>query len=174
MLHRTKAEQVVNIYNDFLQQYPDIYSLSHADPSAISKFTEHLGLHWRSSHFINSARYILERHSGQYPQDRISLLKIPGVGDYVAGAILTVCFGKREHVIDSNIARVINRYSGLGLEGEIRRKKVIIDIAKVLFDTEKPGAFLFALLDFTALVCKPRTPECCRCLLQAKCKYFQQ
>ena len=61
---------------------------------------------------------------------------MPSVGDYVAEAILTVCFGMWEHVIDSNIARVINRYSGLGLEGEIRRKRVIIDTPKVLFDIE--------------------------------------
>ena len=173
MLHRTKAEQVEPVYIDFLNKYPDIFTLSDAKEKDIAKVTDHLGLHWRSSHFIKAAKYIVENYYGIFPETREELLKIPGVGDYVAGAILTVCFNKNEYVIDSNIARFINRYYGLQLEGEIRRKKVIKEKAVEIFNYKDTRNLLFAILDFTAQVCKPGKPLCEKCCLNLKCKYNQ-
>lgn len=170
MLHRTRAEQVVPVYETFIEKYPIVDSLATADETEIKKVTEHLGLHWRSSHFIKAARYVIDNFGGEFPDKREDLLKIPGVGDYVAGAILTVCFNKPEHVVDSNIARFINRYYGLKLEGEIRRKKRMIEMSKKLFKTKEPGLFLFALLDFTYKVCKSRKPGCPDCIINNSCK----
>ncbi|MCU0287407.1 MAG: DNA glycosylase [Acidobacteria bacterium] len=169
MLHRTRAEQVVPIYEAFIEKYPDVESLANADVEKIEKVTEHLGLHWRSAHFIKAARYVMDNYNGEFPHNRKDLLKIPGIGDYVAGAILTICYNKPEYVLDSNIARFINRYYGLNLEGEIRRKKKIVDLAKKLFDTRESGTFLFAILDLTFKVCKPRNPQCNNCPLVASC-----
>ncbi len=171
MLHRTKAEQVVPIYNEFLNKYPDIKLLAEAKQKEIKKVTDHLGLHWRSNHFIKAAKYIINNHNGIFPKKREELLKIPGVGDYVAGAILTVCFKKKEYVIDSNIARFINRYYGLNLSGEIRRKKIIIEKAKNIFNYNNTRKLLFALLDFTALICKPGKPLCENCCVNLECIY---
>jgi A/G-specific adenine glycosylase len=171
MLHRTKAEQVEPVYIDFIDKYPDIQSLSKAKYGEIKKITKHLGLHWRSKHFIRSARFIAKKYHSKFPRDRQQLLKISGVGDYVAGAILTVCFRKSVHVVDSNIARFINRLLGLNLKGEIRRKKIIIEKAKELFRTKRPDLFLFAILDFTALICKPIDPNCEICILRKKCVF---
>jgi A/G-specific adenine glycosylase len=172
MLHRTKAEQVVPIYNDFIKKYPDTKTLSIADENEIKSFTEHLGMHWRYKHFIKSAKYIIDNLNGIIPDNREELLKIPGIGDYVAGAILTVCFNKKEYVVDSNIARFINRYYGLNLTGEIRRKKVIIEKAKNLFNIDNPGKFLFAILDFTALICKSKKKLCETCFLKRDCNFI--
>jgi len=171
MLHRTKAEQVVPVYLSFIQQYPDVKSLAMADHEEIKKVTEHLGLHWRSRHFIVAARYVVEKLNGQYPDDYNELRKIPGVGEYIAGAILTVCFNKPAPVVDSNIARFINRFWNLGLKGEIRRKKQIVKIAGELFNLKNPGKFLFATVDFTSLICKPYNPDCFKCLLKNVCKH---
>ena len=120
---------------------------------------------------IESATYIREHFSGKIPNDRNKMLQIPGVGDYTAGAILTVCYKKKEYVVDSNIARLINRYHGLGFTGEIRRKKRIIEFSRSIFKTENPGKMLFAIIDFTAIVCKPLHPLCSSCDLRIKCKY---
>ena len=171
MLHRTRAPQVVPIYEAFIEKYPDVESLAKANEKDIKKVTEHLGLHWRSSHFIKAARYILKHFNGDFPDNREDLNKIPGVGDYVAGAILTICFNKPEHVIDSNIARFINRFYGLDLKGEIRRKRQIIEKAKELFNTKESGTFLFAILDFTFKICSARLPDCLNCILSTQCKY---
>ncbi len=174
MLHRTRAEQVVPVYEDFLNKYPIVESLANADEVDIKRVTAHLGLHWRSGHFIKAAKYIIENYNGEFPDNRQDLLKIPGVGDYVAGAILTVCFNKPEYVVDSNIARFINRFCGLDLKGEIRRKKKIIDFSKELFNIKEPGMFLFVLLDFTYEVCKPQNPNCAKCIINNSCKGKQK
>jgi len=171
MLHRTKAEQVEPIYMEFIKKYPDVYSLSHARTKDIKKVTEHLGLHWRSTHFIKAAKFILKEYEGNFPDTADRLLKIPGVGEYAAGAILNVCFNKKYPVVDSNIARFINRFYGLSLKGEIRRKKEIVNISRKLFNTKKSGMLLFAIIDFTSMVCMPRQPICYTCILGKNCKY---
>ena len=170
MLHRTKAEQVVPVYLEFIKKYPDIYSLSVADSDNIKRVTEHLGLHWRSRHFITAAKYIVEKYNGQFPDEYEKLRKIPGVGEYIAGAILTVCFNKPAPVVDSNIARFINRFWNLGLDGEIRRKKQVVKLAGELFNVKDPGKLLFALVDFTSIICKPLKPHCQQCPLKTECK----
>lgn len=174
MLQRTRAEQVEPVYKKFLQQYPDIFSLSKGRIKSIEKYTSSLGLHKRAPNFINAAKYILKNFKGKYPETRKELLTIPGVGDYVAGAIMAVCFNNADYVIDSNIARFINRFYGLKLSGEIRRKKIILENAKELFQVKNQREFLFALLDFTALICKPIKPLCPGCPLNKGCKYFPQ
>jgi len=171
MLHRTRAEQVAPFYVKFIEKYPDVNSLRDADEKEIKKITEHLGLHWRTNHFIRAAKFIINNYDGTFPEDREELLKIPGVGDYVAGAILTVCFSKSEYVVDSNIARFINRFYNLKLKGEIRRKREIIDISTKLFQCDNPREFLFALIDFTSIVCRPKSPLCKTCPLKINCGY---
>lgn len=171
MLQRTKAEQVDPVYKKFLQQYPYIISLSKAKFKSVEKYTATLGRHNRAPNFINAAKYIVNELNGKFPETREALLKIPGVGDYVAGAIMAVCFNNADYVIDSNVARFINRFHGLNLSGEIRRKKIIINNAIELFKVKDQRQFLFAFLDFTALVCKPITPICVECSLNKKCKF---
>ena len=173
MLHRTKAEQVVPVYNKFIEKFPDVYSVAQAQPEEVLNVTEHLGLHWRGRHFIESAKYIVKNLNGEFPDDYNGLRKIPGVGEYIAGAIVTVCFKKPAPVVDSNIARFINRYWDLNLKGEIRRNKKIIDIAKNLFNCKNPGEFLFSLIDFTSIICKPGKPRCNICILRSKCKFYK-
>ena len=163
MLQRTKAEQVEPVYNKFLQQYPDIFSLSKGRMRSVEKYTLSLGLHKRAPYFINAAMYIVKYFKGKYPETRKELLIIPGVGDYVAGAIMAVCFNNADYVIDSNIARFINRFYGLKLSGEIRRKKIIIEKAGELFQVENQRLFLFTLLELTSLICKTISPSSAKC-----------
>lgn len=172
MLHRTRAEQVLSVYQEFIERYPDIESLACADADRIRGVTKHLGLHWRWQHFADSARFILDEFKGKFPDEEKELRKIPGVGEYISGAILSICYGKPAKPVDSNIARFINRFYSLGLTGEIRRKTGIVVKAQKLFDCNKPGEFLFALVDFTALVCRPGKPLCVECPINPKCGFI--
>lgn len=174
MLHRTRADQVVPIYCEFIMKYPNLSSLVAANKREIRKVTQHLGLHWRSDHFIKAAKFIVDNCGGKYPENREKLLKVPGIGEYIAGAILAVCFKIPGCVVDSNIARFVNRFYGFNLEGEIRRKKRIVEKAGDLFKCNKPGELLFALVDFTSIICKPLTPQCDMCPLNDCCKYFKK
>ena len=174
MLHRTKADQVAPVYTQFIQKYPDVYTLAEADPSEVRQVTEHLGLHWRSGHFIEAAKYVVEHYQGRFPDDDTQLQAIPGVGEYVSSAIITVCYERPHRVVDANIARFINRFFGLHLSGEIRRKKAILELADVLFNVNKPGQLLFAVLDFSAAICRSKNPLHLDCPLRAKCKYYRE
>ena len=169
MLQRTKADQVEQVYKRFLIQYPTINRLAKAKEKSVAKYTNSLGLHGRYKNFIAAAKYVVNELNGEFPKTQKEMLEIPGVGDYVAGAVLAVCSNSADYVIDSNIARFINRYYRLGLTGEIRRKKIIIEKSKKLFKTDNQRDLLFALLDYTALVCKPIKPDCDRCIFN-KCK----
>lgn len=173
MLHRTRAEQVVPVYQDFIKKYPDVDSLADADPVEVSNVTENLGLHWRGRHFVNSALFIRNNFRSRMPDSRDKLLSVPGIGEYVAGAILTVVFNKKEWVVDSNIARFLNRFYNLKLSGEIRRKREIIEMSRRFYQTTRAGQLTFALLDFTAMVCKPVKPACYFCTIKRKCIYWK-
>lgn len=102
------------------------------------------------------------------------MLKIPGVGDYVAGVILAVSFSKKAPIVDSNIARVLNRYFGMDLEGEIRRNKKIVEKADEVFGhcNCEPKEVLFAIIDFSALVCTPINPKHEICPFKDDCKFY--
>jgi len=171
MLHRTKADQVVPVYEKFIKKYPNVYSVSRASEEEIRKVTDHLGLHWRSAHFTMAAKVVADTFNGNFPDRPDELLRIPGVGEYVAGAILTICFDKIYPVVDANIARFINRFYGLNLSGELRRKRKIIEISKSIYKSSRTGQLTFALLDFTGLICKPIKPVCNFCILKMKCNY---
>jgi len=172
MLHRTKAEQVVPVYLEFIEKYPDIKSLAEVEFGEVKSVTEHLGLHWRSKNFYEAAKYIIKKYKGKFPGTNEELRNIPGVGEYISGAVMAISFSKPAPVVDSNIARFINRFWNLNLAGELRRKKEITKIAEELFNCDKPGDFLFALVDFTSLICKPRKPECLNCPLRERCRSF--
>ncbi|MCR4417761.1 MAG: DNA glycosylase [Ignavibacteria bacterium] len=171
MLHRTKAEQVVAVYKEFIEKYPDVKSLASAELNEIKKVTEHLGLHWRAKHFITSANYIVEKYNGNIPANPEDILKIPGIGDYITGAIMVICFNKKYSVVDSNIARFLNRFFNLEIKGEIRRKKKIVVLSEQLFNSHKKTELLFALIDFCSLICKPIRPLCLKCSLFQRCMY---
>lgn len=174
MLQRTRANQVVPVYNHFLEKYPDVFSLSRACLEDIKDLLYSLGLHWRAHYFIKAARYIVDKLNGVFPSEREKLIQIPGVGNYVAGVILVVAYNRPEYVIDSNIARFINRFFGLELKGEIRRKRKVKEISKKMFLNDNPKKILFSVLDFTSLVCIPQKPKCGICYLISNCKFKQK
>ncbi|CAJ37599.1 DNA glycosylase [Methanocella arvoryzae] len=173
MLQRTRADQVVPVYNQFLKKYPDVDQLAEADIEDIKATLKPLGLYWRANHFKMAAEYIQRTFSGNIPDNKEDLKNIPGVGDYAAGAILAVAFRKKSCIVDSNIARVLNRYYGLGLNGEIRRKKEIVELACQLFNHKEPNKILFAIIDFSAIVCTPVNPKHGICPLKNNCLYYK-
>jgi len=172
MLHRTKAEQIIPVYNNFIEKYPDVWALACAQVSEMKKFTQSLGLHWRYKHFIDSTIYILDNYHGVYPQDYKELRKIPGIGEYISCAISIIAFKKPAPAVDANIARFFNRIHGFNLSGELRRKKEITRKAEDFFQSKHCNIVLFALIDFCSAICKPVSPLCSACMLHRYCQYY--
>lgn len=171
MLRRTKAEQVRAVYEDAVFKYPNLKNMARASDQEISKLLAPLGLNWRIRPFCTMVREIEEKYGSKVPEERQKLTKLPGVGDYVAGAVLSIAFNKKEWIVDTNVVRVFKRYFGTLTSGEARRDKNIIEIAKMYASTKEPRNANLAILDFAALICTSRNPEHELCPLRKRC-YF--
>lgn len=171
MLRRTKAEQVVPVYEQFFREYPDVDSLAETKKETLEKILQPLGLKWRIPSFRMVAREVREKYQSRIPETREELISLPGVGEYVAGAVLSIAYGKNEWVVDSNIVRIFKRYFGIETSREGRRDKHIIEMAKIYSSGKDPGRATMGILDITALVCKPGKPSCEKCPLKEQCHY---
>lgn len=172
MLRRTKADQVKPVYNLLLDRYPDVESLASANNKQLEEILYPLGLKWRSPAFKLVAQAIKEKHNCRVPEIREKLTELPGVGDYVAGAVLAIAYKKPEWMVDSNIVRLFKRYFDVVTSKEGRRDKHIIDMAKKYVRGEDPRGANLALVDFSALICTPRKPKHSDCPLRENCQYY--
>lgn len=171
MLRRTKADQVVPVFEQFFKEFPNVDTLAVAKQEALEKILYPLGLKWRIPAFKEMAWEVCEKYQSRIPENREELTSLPGVGEYVAGAVLSIAYGKNEWLVDSNIVRIFKRYFGIKTSKEGRRDKHVVEIAKIYASGRDPGRATMGILDITALVCKPREPYCDRCPLIDHCHY---
>ena len=169
MLQRTRAEQVVPVYLEFIKKYPKVESLARANPRDVEHFFRKLGMVNRAERIIRMAKYIVENFSGRIPSERKELLRIPGIGEYIADALLVFAFNKRTVAIDSNIVRVVTRLFCITTKGEGRRDPRIRRIVEQLVPPNYVREFNWALIDLAAVVCRPRSPQCDKCPLRDVC-----
>lgn len=172
MLRRTKADQVKEVYQRLFAEYPDIRALAKAKNKKLERILYHLGLKWRRSAFRTIAQELREKYQYRVPETREELMTLPGVGEYVAGAVLSIAYNKKEWIADSNIVRLFKRYFGINTSKEGRRDKHVIEIAKVYSSGRNPRKSNLAILDFTALICIPKNPKCSLCPLTSSCHFY--
>lgn len=171
-LQRTRADQVVPVYERFLDTFPDIETLAKADESVIRELMYPLGLAWRAGNLRRTARDILEKFEGEFPETREELLEIRGVGEYVADSILYAAFGRRTSIIDSNVIRLLGRLYGIDTHPESRRDRGFREIIESLVPKKRFGEFNLALLDLGALICTPRNPRHDECPVRMHCVFY--
>ena len=168
MLQQTRAETVKGYYARFLHVFPTVYALAAASEDQVFKLWEGLGYYSRARNLMSAARMIVEQYGGMLPGDRKSLMQLPGVGEYVSGAVASIAFGQREPALDGNQARVLMRvwdYDRL-----LRSPAELYDRALEWVPSERPGDYNQALMGLGALVCTPRNPDCARCPVSAFCR----
>jgi A/G-specific adenine glycosylase len=174
MLQRTRAEQVLPVYLKFIKQFPNVTSITTADIQQISSHMLSLGLAGRAILIKKMAFSITSDYEGNIPEDHPILLTLPGIGNYIADALNVFAFNKKRTVIDSNVIRIVARFFGINIKGEMRRKRDFITRCQNLSNSivlESVKDFNWGLLDFGALVCKTK-PLCHICPLSEKCKYY--
>jgi len=172
MLRRTKADQVKAVYDRLFTKYPDVETMAKAKNEELEQILYPLGLKWRTPAFGLVAREVQAKYQCRIPEAREELTTLPGVGEYVAGAVLSVAYGKREWIVDSNIVRLFKRYFGIKTSKEGRRDKHIVNLAKTYVSGKDPRKANLALLDFAALICLPRNPKCMLCPLAGTCHHY--
>ena len=170
MLQQTRVAAAVPYYERFVQELPDIPALAACEEERLLKLWEGLGYYSRVRNLQKAARIVCEQYGGQLPGDLAALKKLPGIGDYTAGAIASIGFGIPATAVDGNVLRVFARlYND---EGDIMQPAVkAATTQKVMAQqpAEAPGDFNQALMELGALVCTPGQPDCAACPLQALC-----
>ena len=170
MLQQTRVAAAVPYYERFVQELPDIPALAACEEERLLKLWEGLGYYSRVRNLQKAARIVCEQYGGQLPGDLAALRKLPGIGDYTAGAIASIGFGIPAPAVDGNVLRVFARlYND---EGDIMQPAVkAATTQKVMAQqpAEAPGDFNQALMELGALVCTPGQPDCAACPLQALC-----
>jgi len=174
LLQQTDAPRVVPVYRQFLKKYPTLKSLAEASVSEIADLVKPLGFHYRASRMYESACLMVKDYKGRVPNDERQLLKLPGVGKYMARSICTNAFGQQLAVLDVNVARILQRFFGL----ENRRARARDDpgfweFAQQVAPRTQVSTWNMSLLDFGALVCTSKKPQCSECPLSRHCAYFK-
>lgn len=172
MLRRTRAEQVIPVYQRFRARFPTPSALAGADPEAVAEIVRPLGLTWRVPAFQALGRVLRDAMHGQVPEARSELQEFSGVGDYVAAAVRIFAFNRPDTLVDTNTVRVAGRYFGFAYHPESRRNRLVRMAIDRLHDHAQPRESGEALLDFAALVCQATTPHCEACPVSGRCVYF--
>lgn len=173
MLQRTRAEQVVPVYLEFVKKYPTFRQLARAPDGQVLALFSKLGLNWRAQNVVRLIRTLEGRYGGEVPHDIVELKNLPAVGDYAAKAVLCYAFGDVLAPIDTNVVRIISRLFGLSMKSDTaRRSKRISELTESLMPRGRSRDLNLSLLDFAAEVCRPR-PLCQVCPLREQCEYYK-
>lgn len=170
MLHRTQAIQVVPVYQSFLMKYTNTAVLAKATLQELQDALFSLGLRWRIDLIHRMAGEIMSKWSGNIPAERADLLSLPGVSEYIAGAVRCFAWNLPEPLADTNTVRIIGRLFGLESKDSSRRSSRFQILLNSLIHLDEPRRYNYALLDLADGVCtKKRPPDCHFCPLQSLC-----
>lgn len=175
ILQQTQIAQGEPYYTAFISKYPTVFDLANAQESDVLKLWQGLGYYSRARNLYASATYIAHELHGIFPENHKDLLKLKGVGDYTASAIASICYNEPTAVVDGNVYRVLSRY--FGIDTPINSTKGIKEfkaLATSLMDHSNPSDYNQAIMEFGALQCKPRNPDCSVCPLRHSCVALQK
>jgi A/G-specific adenine glycosylase len=173
MLQQTQVKTAQPFYTNFLQIFPDIHTLAQSRTQDVLKAWEGLGYYARARNLHRAAQIVVEQFGGRIPENWKDIRQLPGVGDYIAAAVLSIAFQKPHAVVDGNVKRVLSRL--LAMETPINKSgshNVFKDAANAFLDRHQPGIFNQALMELGAIVCKPTNPACHRCPLNTVCQAY--
>jgi A/G-specific adenine glycosylase len=173
ILQQTRIDQGLAYYNRFSNEFPTISAMANASEDQILKLWQGLGYYSRARNLHFTAKFIQQKYNGIFPQDYNSILALKGIGEYTAAAIASISFNLEYPAVDGNVYRVLSRFFGIltPIDTHIG-KKTFYELAKELIKGTDPGMHNQALMEFGALQCTPKNPDCQGCPLKEKCFAF--
>jgi A/G-specific adenine glycosylase len=170
MLQQTQVDTVAPRYGRFLAEFPTVAALAASTEARVCEAWAGLGYYRRARHLHRAAAAILDEHGGVVPRDVATLMALPGIGRYTAGAIASIAYDVAAPIVDGNVARVFARLFALpGAPNEPRLQKRLWQLAEELVIGAAPGDLNQAIMDLGATVCTPVAPACSRCPLARWC-----
>ena len=165
MLQQTQVKTAIPYFNNFYKNIDSIVKLSNASQSRVNKLWQGLGYYRRAKYLLETSKIISKEYNSKLPQNYCELIKLPGIGDYTAKALLSIAFDKSEIGIDGNVARVVSRLFYL------KDKKKISQYVEKLKVKKNSSSLMQGIMELGALICKPKNPDCINCCLKSLCKF---
>lgn len=174
ILQQTRVAQGLPYYQRFIKKYPAIKHLAQAPEQEVMRLWQGLGYYSRARNLHRCAKVVHERFDGKFPKTFQELRQLPGIGDYTAAAIASFAFGEKVAVVDGNVFRVLARIFGIDTPiNSPEGKKRFASLANELLSSDDPALHNQAIMEFGALLCKPRNPDCPECPVRKNCAAFQ-
>lgn len=174
MLQQTRVAQGLPYFLRFTEAFPTIFDLANASEEQVLKLWQGLGYYSRARNLHATAQYIAYELGGKFPGSFKELLKLKGVGEYTAAAIASIAYGEPVPVVDGNVYRVISRYFGVNSDiSAPSSKKEFFKIASGLLPKTDASHFNQAMMEFGALQCVPKSPDCHICVFNNTCAAYQ-
>jgi A/G-specific adenine glycosylase len=170
MLQQTQVATVVPYFARFMAAFPTIARLAAAEEQEVLRLWEGLGYYRRARQLHAAARQIVAEHAGRFPEDPTDVARLPGIGRYTAGAILSIAFDQRQPILEANTFRLLARLVAYrGDPQSTAGLKLLWHVAEQLLPTRSAGTFNQALMELGSQVCTPRDPHCGECPARTLC-----
>ena len=173
ILQQTRVEQGLPYFYRFVEKYPDVSSFAAASEDDILKLWQGLGYYSRGRNMLKTARMVQEQYNGRFPDTYNELIKLKGIGEYTAAAISSFSSNEARAVVDGNVYRVLARYLGISEPiNSTKGKKIFQEIANDFLNKKNAALHNQAMMEFGAMLCKPKNPACGICPVNTTCYAF--
>lgn len=171
ILQQTRVAQGIDYYKRFIKQFPNVFALAQATEDEVFLAWQGLGFYTRARNLHYAAKRIAEK--GKFPAEYNEIKSLKGIGDYTSAAICSIAYNQPYAVVDGNVYRVLSRIFAIDTAIDTTiGKKTFQDLANYLLDTTHPRIYNQALMEFGALQCVPKNPNCLQCIFNSKCLAF--
>lgn len=175
ILQQTRVNQGMEYYLKFITEFQDVHVLASASKEKVYRFWQGLGYYNRADNLVKTAKIISKEYNGRFPSTVEKLKTLPGIGDYTASAIASIVFDEKTPVVDGNVYRFLSRLYGIQTPIQTgRAHKEFKSLARELMADESPSEFNQALMEFGALQCVPKNPNCSECVFNTQCFAFSK
>jgi|TARA_B110000211_G_scaffold232824_1_gene297447 A/G-specific adenine glycosylase len=168
MLQQTQVKTVIPYFKKFTKEFPDLKSLSNCRKEKILKLWEGLGYYRRARNLLATTKILVKKRNSKLPKTIEEIKELPGVGDYTANALLGLVHNQPTIAVDGNVKRIFSRILNKN-QDKIDFKKLINNNKKILFSTNRNADLVEGIMEFGALICKPKLPECSKCKINHIC-----
>ena len=172
LLQRTQAEAVARFFDNFMEEFPGWPALARASTRRIGAVIKPIGLWRRRAKSLSALASVMARRRGRFPKTREAIEELPGVGQYIANAILLFAWDQPEPLLDVNMARVLERFFGPRALVDIRFDPGLQALARDVVQGSRAVEVNWAILDLAAMICRTRNPRCEECPLRFRCRRF--
>ncbi len=175
MLQQTRVAQGMPYFFAFMKAFPTVFDLAKADEEEVLKLWQGLGYYSRARNLHKTAQFVAQELDGIFPATYKELLQLKGIGDYTAAAIASFSYNEAVPVVDGNVFRVLSRYFDVETDiAQASTKKEFAALALELMPKENPAIFNQAIMEFGALQCVPKGPDCSVCVFNTSCVALQK